>query len=93
MNEVTAMRGETVETSLLEDGMRLVCHVPVAESVDFPTRFQMLTGGRGQMSLSLHGYRDCDLERGHTCERRGVHPLDTAKYILAARNALDGEIF
>ena len=73
--------------------MRLIAHVPVAASLDFPTRLQMLTGGRGQLSLRLLGYRDCALSEGQTCERRGVNPLDTAKYILAARNALDGQIF
>lgn len=95
MSEIITMRGETVETQLTGDEgeVRLVAHVPVATSVDFPTRLQMLTGGRGQLSIRLHGYRDCELEQGRTCERRGVHPLDTAKYILAARNALDGEIF
>lgn len=93
MNEIVTMRGETVETQLLEDEVRLVARVPVADSVDFPTRLQMLSGGRGQMSMRLHSYRDCDLSQGKTCERRGVHPLDTSKYILAARNALDGEIF
>ncbi len=95
MSEITAMRGETLETQFFpEDSeMQLTAHVPVATSMDFPTRLMMLTGGRGRMSMKLHGYRDCPLEMGRTCERRGVHPLDTAKYILAARNALDGEIF
>lgn len=71
----------------------MTAHVPVATSLDFPQRLAMLTGGRGQMSLRLHSYRECELSLGKTCERRGVHPLDTAKYILAARNALDGNIF
>ena len=93
MTEVVTMRGETIETELLEGETRLVAHVPVATSMDFPTRLQMLTGGRGQLSLRLHGYRECELSQGRTCERRGVHPLDTAKYILAARNALEGDIF
>lgn len=95
MSEIVLMRGETVETQLSEDEgeIRLIAHVPVATSIHFPTQLQMLTGGRGQLSMRLHGYRDCALEEGKTCERRGVHPLDTAKYILAARNALDGEIF
>lgn len=95
MSEIITMRGETIETQLSEDEgeIRLVARVPVATSVDFPTRLQMLTGGRGQLSMRLHGYQDCELSQGKTCERRGVHPLDTAKYILAARNALDGEIF
>ena len=33
------------------------------------------------------------MDLGHTAARRGVDPLDTAKYILAARNALEGEIY
>ena len=33
------------------------------------------------------------LELGATCPRRGVHPLDTAKYILAARKALEGDVW
>ncbi|MDO4356832.1 MAG: TetM/TetW/TetO/TetS family tetracycline resistance ribosomal protection protein [Clostridia bacterium] len=95
MSEIVAMRGQTVETSLSGDEgeMTLTARVPVSMSVDFPTRLQMLTGGRGQLSIRLFGYQDCDLEMGRTCPRRGVNPLDTAKYILAARNALDGEIF
>ena len=95
MSEIVAMRGQTVETRLSGDEgeMTLTAHVPVSTSVDFPTRLQMLTGGRGQLSMRLHGYQDCELETGKICPRRGVNPLDTAKYILAARNALDGEIF
>ena len=95
MSEIVTMRGETLETRLTgEEGeLCLIARVPVADSVDFPTRLQMLTSGRGQLSMRLHGYRDCPLSEGRTCERRGVHPLDTAKYILAARNALEGEIF
>ena len=49
--------------------------------------------GRGGMSVALHGYRECPLELGATAERRSVDPLDTSKYILAARSALEGGIF
>ena len=52
-----------------------------------------LTGGRGGMSAALHSWRECPLELGKTAPRRGVDPLDTAKYILAARSALEGGIF
>ena len=41
----------------------------------------------------VHGYRDCPLELGATSPRRSVDPLDTSKYILAARSALEGGIF
>ena len=93
ISEISTMRGETVETRQEGDELLLIAHVPVAASLDFPLRLAMLTGGRGQLSMHLHSYRDCQLSEGSVCQRRGVNPLDTAKYILAARNALDGEIF
>ena len=61
--------------------------------MDYPTQFASVTGGRGSMSTSLRGYRECPEELGHTAPRRDVDPLDTAKYILAARSALEGEIY
>ena len=93
MGEVIAMRGETRDSRSVRDMIRMECDVPVATSVDFSQRLAALTGGRGAMSTTLKGYRECPLELGKTCERRGVDPLDTSKYILAARSALEGGIF
>jgi len=45
------------------------------------------------MSIKLRGYKECPLELGCTAKRRSVDPLDTSKYILAARGALEGNIF
>ena len=45
------------------------------------------------MSTALQGYRECPEELGRTAARRGVDSLDTARYILAARSALEGNIF
>jgi len=59
----------------------------------FPALCGSALHDRGSMSTALHGYRECPLELGHTAPRRGVDPLDTAKYILAARSALEGDIF
>lgn len=52
-----------------------------------------LYGGRGAMSVRLHSYRECPLEQGATAPRRSIDPLDTSKYILSARNALECGIF
>ena len=93
MGEIIAMRGETLDSQKVRDMIRMECAVPVATSVDFSQRLAAMTSGRGAMSTSLRGYRECPLELGKVCERRGVHPLDTSKYILAARSALDGGIF
>ena len=48
---------------------------------------------RAARYLRLHGYRECPLELGTTAPRRNVDPLDTSRYILAARSALEGGIY
>ena len=93
MSDVQQMRGEIIDTAADEDLVTLRALVPAATSLDYPTQFASFTGGKGSMSTSLHGYRECPLELGATAPRRGVDPLDTAKYILAARSALEGDIF
>lgn len=93
MTDVITMRGEVVENT--SDGERaiLTAHIPVSESLDYAVTLASATAGRGAMSVRLRGYRECP--EGFTCTapRRSVDPLDTSKYILAARSALEGGIF
>ena len=93
MSDVVAMRGEVLES--FSDGDRVILNalVPVQTSLDYSITLASATGGRGAMSVKLHGYRECPLELGATAKRRNVDPLDTSKYILAARSALEGGIF
>ena len=93
ISDVQQMRGEITDTVAEDETVTLHALVPAASSMDYPARFASVTSGRGSMSASLHGYRECPLELGSTAPRRGVDPLDTAKYILAARSALEGDIF
>ena len=93
ISDVQQMRGEVTDTSADGETVSLCALVPAAASMDYPVKFASLTGGRGSMSTTLHGYRECPTELGNTAPRRGVDPLDTAKYILAARSALEGNIF
>ncbi|MDR1262196.1 MAG: TetM/TetW/TetO/TetS family tetracycline resistance ribosomal protection protein [Oscillospiraceae bacterium] len=92
-SEIIAMRGETVADRLIGDLVRLTALVPMASSLDFHTRLAAITRGKGAMTQRLHSYRDRAPDPSLVCPRRGVNPLDTAKYILAARSALDGGIF
>jgi translation elongation factor EF-G len=62
--------------------------MPVAESLDYPVKLGSLTGGRGTMTTRFAGYEECPPELGAVRPRRGVNPLDRAKYILSVRNAL-----
>ncbi|MDD6050340.1 MAG: TetM/TetW/TetO/TetS family tetracycline resistance ribosomal protection protein, partial [Clostridiales bacterium] len=93
MSDVALMRGEVIHTQTDADRVLLTALIPVATSIDYAATLASVTSGRGSMSVKLHGYRDCPLELGATAPRRSVDPLDTSKYILAARSALEGGIF
>ena len=93
MSDVANMRGEVLDS--FSDGERMILNalIPVQTSLDYSITLASFTGGRGAMSVRLHSYRECPLELGATQPRRNVDPLDTSKYILAARSALEGGIF
>lgn len=93
ISDVNAMRGEVTEVQSAEDFASLRALVPVSESMDYPIRLAQATAGRGGMSIRLHGYRECPPGMTVTAPRRNVDPLDTSRYILAARSALEGGIF
>jgi len=93
IGEMNAMRGSVLETRGEDGKITLICEAPAAECADFPVRFARITSGKGALLSRLKGYRELSNGEEHICERRSVHPLDTAKYILAARNALASEIF
>ena len=99
MSDVALMRGEVTHTETDEDRVLMTALIPVATSVDYASTLASATSGRGSMSVKLHGYRDCppalfgNGSQLPTAPRRSVDPLDTSKYILAARSALEGGIF
>ena len=93
MSDVNAMRGEVLDSVFDGDRVILNALIPVQSSMDYSITLAAFTGGRGAMSVQLHSYRECPLELGSTAKRRSIDPLDTSKYILAARGALEGNIF
>ena len=93
MSDVNAMRGEVVDVRAQDDVAAVTALVPAQSSMDYPLKLAQASAGRGSMSARLHSWRECPLELGRTAPRRGVDPLDTSRYILAARSALEGGIF
>ena len=93
MSDVNAMRGEVVDVRAQDDVAAITALVPAQSSMDYPLKLAQASAGRGSMSARLHSWRECPLELGRTAPRRGVDPLDTSRYILAARSALEGGIF
>lgn len=90
MNEVLLMRGEYEAPQTDGEMTTVTARLPVAETLDLPRKLAAMTGGRAVVTSRFDGYRPCPLEKGATCPRRSVSPLDRAKYILAMRNALEG---
>ena len=93
MSDTALMRGEVTDTHADGERVYLTALLPAATSMDYPTQLASLSGGRASMSVRLHSYRPCPLELGATAPRRSVDPLDTARYILAARSALAEGIY
>ena len=93
MSDVAAMRGEVIETKV--EGNRTVMRamVPAATSLDYSEQLKILSGGRADMTVHLHGYQAAPTDVKAVRSRISVDPLDTSKYILAARSALEGGIF
>ena len=93
MSDLAQMRGRFDAPQTRGELTMLLADLPAATSLEYPTTLAAYTGGRGAMAAQLKGYEPVDLSLGATCPRRGVDPLDTARYILAARKALEGEVW
>jgi len=83
------MRGE-YDTPVIRDGRFLLEGLlPAATSLEYPVELAAFSSGRGMISMHVSGYRPCPPELGATANRRGVNPLDKAKFILWIRGALE----
>ena len=93
LGEVAAMGGEMEDSQLRQGMCDVTARAPLTGCMDFSQRLAALTSGGGAVSMELAGYRECPFDESKRCPRKSVHPLDTSKYILAARSALEGGIF
>ena len=88
IGEVMNMGGEFDSPVISNGKFEMEAVLPVAASMDFPSRLSSLTAGKAVMRTRFQGYRDCPPGFIVTAKRRGVNPLDRAKWILTMRNAL-----
>lgn len=90
MNDLVQMRAE-FEAPVPHGGrMTIEGRVPAATSLDYSVKLSSLTKGRATLATFFAGYQDAPEDVRAERKRRGVNPLDTAKYILSVRNALQG---
>ncbi len=90
IGDVTQMRGEFDAPVLRGDAFTLEAALPVATSLEYPVRLAGLSHGTALYASRFLEYRPCATELGRTARRRGPDPLDRAKWILYARDAITG---
>ncbi|MEC0172334.1 translation factor GTPase family protein [Paenibacillus graminis] len=90
MNDLVQMRG-TFEPPVLQ-GERMIIEgrLPLATSLDYPVSLSSYTKGRSTFTSFFAGYEECPPDVRAERTRRGVNPLDQARYILSVRKALQG---
>jgi ribosomal protection tetracycline resistance protein len=87
-SDITRMRG-SFESPVMDNGRFTLNGVfPVATSLDYPVKLSSRSGGKARISTNFYGYSECPDELGIIRPFKGISPLDTAKYILKARKAL-----
>lgn len=90
MNELVQMRG-TFQPPRLQGGRMIIeGRLPLATSLDYPAELSSYTKGRSTYASFFDGYDECPPDVKEERTRRGVNPLDQAKYILSVRKALQG---
>ena len=87
LSEIVKMGGEYDSPVIRSDNVVLEAIVPVATSMDFPTKLAVISSGKAVLNQSFYGYRECRDGLEHINPRRGVNPLDRSKWILYARGA------
>lgn len=88
ITEIVRMGGEYDTPSTFGDVAVLEAIVPAANYLDFPSKLASMSSGKAVCSSTFRGYRECTDGMIHENPRRGVNPLDRAKWILWARGAI-----
>jgi ribosomal protection tetracycline resistance protein len=88
VSDITRMRGSFESPEMDNGRFTLSGIVPLATSLDFPVRLSSRSGGKARIYTRFDSYRECTDEQGVIRPYKGISPLDTAKYILKARKAL-----
>ncbi|GAA0720998.1 tetracycline resistance ribosomal protection protein [Clostridium malenominatum] len=88
LNDIIQMRGTFDSPMIINGSFTVEGEMPIATSIDYPVRLGVISSGKGVMTTKFSGYSPVPIELGATRERTGVNPLDRAKYILYARNAI-----
>jgi len=87
-SDITNMRGNFESPEIQNGRFTLTGILPLATSLDYPVKLSSRSGGKARISTHFSGYQACSDEQGVIRPYKGISPLDTAKYILKARRAI-----
>ncbi len=87
-SDITRMRGTFNSPGIHHGKFTLTGEMPLSTSFDYPVKLSSRSGGKARISTRFSGYLECTDEQGILRPYKGISPLDTAKYILKARKAL-----
>ncbi|MEI8049574.1 MAG: translation factor GTPase family protein [Bacteroidota bacterium] len=87
-SDITRMRGNFDSPEIHQGRFTLTGEMPLSTSFDYPVKLSSRSGGKARISTHFSGYRECTDEQGIIRPYKGISPLDTAKYILKARKAI-----
>ncbi|NOZ34671.1 MAG: TetM/TetW/TetO/TetS family tetracycline resistance ribosomal protection protein [Chlorobi bacterium] len=87
-SDITKMRGNFNSPDIENGKFILTGTMPLATSLNYPVKLSSRSGGKAKISTKFHSYETCTDEQGVIRKYKGINPLDTAKYILKARKAI-----
>ncbi len=87
LSQVTNLRGTYDTPVVTGDTASMEAILPLATTMHFPIWLASTTSGKAACASDFYGYSECPPGEMHETPRRGVNPLDRAKWILYCRGA------
>lgn len=87
LSQVTNLRGTYDTPVVAGDTASMEAILPLATTMHFPIWLASTTSGKAACASEFYGYSECPPGEMHETPRRGVNPLDRARWILYCRGA------
>lgn len=87
LSQVTNLRGTYDTPVVAGDTASMEAILPLATTMHFPIWLASMTSGKAACASDFYGYSECPPGEMHETPRRGVNPLDRARWILYCRGA------
>lgn len=87
LSQVTNLRGTYDTPVVAGDTASMEAILPLATTMHFPIWLASTTSGKAACASDFYGYSECPPGEMHETPRRGVNPLDRARWILYCRGA------